>query len=62
MAVIGGTDRQGKGLAHRFAQAGHTVVLDSRSVERTESAATESVRRAGDAVRVSGADNATAAE
>ncbi|MER6112009.1 NAD(P)-binding domain-containing protein [Streptomyces hirsutus] len=62
MAVIGGTGRQGKGLAHRFAQAGHTVVLDSRSAERAESAATESVRRADDAVRVSGADNATAAE
>ncbi|MFF0107702.1 Rossmann-fold NAD(P)-binding domain-containing protein [Streptomyces hirsutus] len=59
---MGGTGPQDKGPAHRFAQAGHTVVLDSRSAERAESAATESVRRAGDAVRVSGADNATAAE
>ncbi|MER5996386.1 NADPH-dependent F420 reductase [Streptomyces viridosporus] len=62
IGIIGGTGPQGKGLAYRFAQAGHTVVLGSRSTERAERTATEIVRRAGDAVSISGTDNATAAE
>ncbi|WP_069816765.1 NADPH-dependent F420 reductase [Streptomyces sp. TP-A0874] len=62
IAVIGGTGPQGKGLAYRFARAGHTVVLGSRSAERAEQAATEILRRAGDTAPVSGVDNATAAE
>ena len=31
IAVIGGTGPQGKGLGYRFARAGHSVVLGSRS-------------------------------
>ncbi len=61
IAVVGGTGPQGKGLAYRFAQAGHSVVLGSRSVERARRTAAEIARRAGDAVPVGGADNATAA-
>ncbi|MEZ7003604.1 NADPH-dependent F420 reductase [Streptomyces sp. AD55] len=61
IAVVGGTGPQGKGLAYRFAQAGHTVVLGSRSAERARRTAAEIARRAGDAVPVGGADNATAA-
>ena len=39
LAVLGGTGEQGRGLARRFALAGHTVVLGSRSAERAQEAA-----------------------
>lgn len=41
IAVIGGTGPQGKGLAHRFAAAGHHLVVGSRSRERAAQAADE---------------------
>lgn len=57
IGILGGTGDQGKGLARRFALAGHTVLIGSRSAERAQAAA-ESV---GGSVR--GADNrAVAAE
>ncbi len=39
LAVLGGTGDQGRGLARRFALAGHRVVLGSRSAERAVEAA-----------------------
>ena len=39
LAVLGGTGEQGRGLARRFALAGHRVVLGSRSAERAAEAA-----------------------
>jgi NADPH-dependent F420 reductase len=59
IAVLGGTGPQGRGLAYRFAKAGLTVVLGSRSAERAESTAAEVSERAGRPV--SGADNLGAA-
>jgi NADPH-dependent F420 reductase len=59
IAVLGGTGPQGRGLAYRFAQAGLSVVIGSRSAERAESTAAELTERAGRAV--SGADNLAAA-
>ncbi|MGS2643524.1 NADPH-dependent F420 reductase [Streptosporangium sp. LJ11] len=57
IGILGGTGDQGKGLARRFALAGHTVLIGSRSAERAQAAA-ESI---GGSVR--GADNpAVAAE
>ena len=41
LAVLGGTGEQGRGLARRFALAGHPVVLGSRSAERAEQAAAD---------------------
>jgi NADPH-dependent F420 reductase len=61
IAMIGGTGPQGRGLAYRFAKAGHTVVIGSRASHRGESTAQEISGRLGDSRRVSGADNATAA-
>ena len=55
LAVLGGTGEQGRGLACRFALAGHAVVLGSRSAERASEAA------AALPDGVTGADNATAA-
>jgi NADPH-dependent F420 reductase len=59
IAVIGGTGPQGRGLARWLAQAGHAVVLGSRSAERAIATAQEVQERTGG--NVSGADNATAA-
>ena len=63
IAVIGGTGPQGKGLGYRFAKAGHTVVLGSRSAEKAVPVAEEvTARLAGTdgAGQVSGASNTDA--
>lgn len=60
IAVIGGTGPQGKGLGYRFAKAGHTVVVGSRSAERAVAVA-EEVSARGVPGPVSGAANADAA-
>ncbi len=39
IAVLGGTGDQGRGLARRFAMAGHQVIIGSRSAERAAAAA-----------------------
>jgi NADPH-dependent F420 reductase len=39
IGILGGTGDQGKGLARRFALAGHTVLIGSRSAGRAEEAA-----------------------
>jgi 8-hydroxy-5-deazaflavin:NADPH oxidoreductase len=41
LGFIGGTGPEGRGLALRFASAGYSIVLGSRSAERAESAAKE---------------------
>ena len=64
IAVIGGTGPQGKGLAYRWARAGHTVVIGSRAAEKAESVAEEINKRLADegyAQLASGAANADAA-
>jgi NADPH-dependent F420 reductase len=39
IAILGGTGDQGRGLARRFALAGHQVLIGSRRAERAQSAA-----------------------
>jgi 8-hydroxy-5-deazaflavin:NADPH oxidoreductase len=39
IGILGGTGDQGRGLARRFALAGHRVLIGSRSAERAQSAA-----------------------
>jgi len=41
IGILGGTGDQGRGLARRFALAGHQVIIGSRSAERAEGAARE---------------------
>lgn len=60
IGFIGGTGPEGKGLAYRFALAGHELVIGSRSRERGEAAAREIAERVPNAT-VRGADNADAA-
>lgn len=57
IAVLGGTGPQGRGLARRFALAGHPVVIGSRDAAK----ARETAERLADAGEVSGDDNASAA-
>jgi 8-hydroxy-5-deazaflavin:NADPH oxidoreductase len=60
VAVLGGTGPQGRGLARRFADAGLPVVIGSRSAERANETAETLASATGG--KVSGADNAGAAE
>ena len=41
IGILGGTGDQGRGLARRFALAGHPVIIGSRSHERAHAAAQE---------------------
>ncbi|HXH77229.1 NADPH-dependent F420 reductase [Nocardioides sp.] len=62
VAVLGGTGPQGRGLARRFAQAGVTVVLGSRTADKAESIAAELAEATGaTGGAVTGASNADAA-
>lgn len=60
IAVLGGTGREGSGLAFRWAHAGYTVILGSRSAEKAQAGASELNELLGRKA-VSGADNLTAA-
>lgn len=57
IAVLGGTGDQGRGLARRFAMAGHEVILGSRSADRAQAVAGE----LGADLPVRGLDNEAAA-
>ena len=62
IGVIGGTGREGRGLALRWAKAGHHVSIGSRDAERAKERAAELTALIGDAAkhdgRVGGGDNA----
>ncbi|MDI6857775.1 MAG: NADPH-dependent F420 reductase [Dehalococcoidia bacterium] len=60
IAIIGGTGPEGRGLALRFAAAGESVIIGSRSAERGRAAA-QKVRAALPHADVRGADNRSAA-
>ncbi len=60
IAVVGGTGPQGRGLAYRFARAGHPVVVGSRTPERARETAASIGERVGTDVAVTGSDNASA--
>ncbi|OLT36706.1 NADPH-dependent F420 reductase [Actinomadura sp. CNU-125] len=57
IGILGGTGDQGKGLARRFALAGHRVTIGSRKAERAQEAADD----LGSGLPVSGAENPVAA-
>ena len=62
VSVLGGTGDQGRGLARRFALAGHTVYIGSRSAERAAKAAGELVEAESTTIQVHGLANAEAAD
>ncbi|HEY3732775.1 MAG TPA: NADPH-dependent F420 reductase [Streptosporangiaceae bacterium] len=61
IGILGGTGDQGRGLARRFALAGHRVIIGSRSAERAAAAAAGLADGAGGPGRVEGVANDEAA-
>ncbi len=61
IAVLGGTGKEGKGLAYRWAKAGYQVVIGSRTIEKAETAANDLNEILGDDV-VEGMLNPDAAQ
>jgi NADPH-dependent F420 reductase len=61
IAVLGGTGKEGSGLALRWANAGHHVVIGSRASERAQQTAATINARVG-ADRAEGAENVAAAQ
>jgi hypothetical protein len=61
IAVIGGTGKEGKGLAFRWCKAGYTVIIGSRSGDKASAAARELEELLSEGVRVTGMSNLDAA-
>jgi 8-hydroxy-5-deazaflavin:NADPH oxidoreductase len=55
IAVVGGTGKEGSGMALRWAKAGHEVLLGSRDAARAETKAAELSQQSGG--KVTGGDN-----
>lgn len=62
IAVLGGTGKEGKGLAYRWAKAGYHVLIGSRTEDKAVAAAKEVSEMLGDGVSVVGMDNLKAAQ
>jgi NADPH-dependent F420 reductase len=60
IGIVGGTGREGRGLAVRWAKAGHDVFIGSRQAEKGQAKAAEFSEEFG--VEVKGADNLAACE
>ncbi len=61
IAVLGGTGKEGKGLAYRWARAGYHVRIGSRSAEKAVAAASEITEMLGEGISVEGMSNLEAA-
>jgi len=61
VAVLGGTGREGKGLAYRWAKAGYKVLIGSRISEKAVTAASEILELLDGAGSVVGMSNQEAA-
>ncbi len=63
IAIIGGTGKEGKGLAYRWALAGHEVVIGSRQIEKAQLVADEvNMLLGGKKPTVVGLENSQAAD
>jgi hypothetical protein len=60
IAILGGTGKEGAGLAVRWAKLGHSIVIGSRDAERAKSKAAE-LRAVAHAIPIVGHTNAEAA-
>jgi NADPH-dependent F420 reductase len=61
IAIVGGTGKEGKGLAYRWTKKGYRVIIGSRQLEKAQAAAADVRQRGGDMVRVEGMANLDAA-
>lgn len=57
IAIVGGTGKEGFGLATRWAHAGETVFIGSRDAKRAQEAAAKIKQRVGTWAQVSGDEN-----
>ncbi len=62
IAVLGGTGREGYGLALRWAEAGETVIIGSRDANRAQEAANKIREQSGADCKISGAENLAACQ
>ena len=62
IAILGGTGKEGKGLAYRWARAGYKVLIGSRSAEKGVHAASEVMEKLEGATSIVGMDNLEAAQ
>ncbi|KAF0108683.1 MAG: dependent NADPH reductase [Anaerolineaceae bacterium] len=62
IAVLGGTGKEGKGLAWRWAKAGYRVLIGSRSEDRAKAAALELLELLNGKAFVEGTNNLRAAQ
>ena len=60
IAILGGTGKEGAGLAARWALAGHAIIIGSRDAERAKAKAAE-LREATHKTTIAGESNAEAA-
>ena len=60
IAILGGTGPAGMGLALRWARAGETIIIGSRSAERAGEAASKIKGRIGPDARITGMENSAA--
>jgi len=62
IAVLGGTGKEGKGLAFRWAKAGYNVLIGSRAAEKAQAAAAELTEMLDGKAAIQGLDNLSAAQ
>jgi 8-hydroxy-5-deazaflavin:NADPH oxidoreductase len=63
IAVLGGTGREGKGLAYRWAKSGLEVAIGSRALDKAQATADElNEKLDGKGIKVKGMDNPEAAK
>ena len=62
IGVLGGSGKEGSGLAYRWALAGHAVVIGSRDAGKAQTSAAELNQLLGGKAKVRGASNAEAAQ
>jgi 8-hydroxy-5-deazaflavin:NADPH oxidoreductase len=61
IAILGGTGREGSGLANRLARAGEHIVIGSREISRAQETAKQLRTEIGGMAQIEGADNSAAA-
>ncbi len=61
IAIIGGTGKEGKGLAYRWVKAGYRVVIGSRQAEKAQAAAQSIREKISAAAQIEGTSNPEAA-
>lgn len=62
IAILGGTGKEGKGLAFRWAKAGYHIIIGSRSIDKANTVAKEIKELVGGKGRIEGASNHLAAQ